>query len=173
MEGAEPVLVMLVVAAIGVVLLVGGFLLDGVFEAFEIGDGGWFSVPVLGSVLTMFGLTGAAVTSSTDSLALGSGAGALAGVAIGGVTGVLLRGISRTGTDATPTSGDLVGLTGTVVTGVPVGSYGEVTLRVGGAPMKVSARSDAAVPAGTQVRVVAVLSSTSVQVVPVDAGDRQ
>lgn len=157
---------LLVAAAVGAAVLVLGLLLDGVLDLFDLDGGGWLSAPVLGATLMMFGLVGAAVTRTTDSVPTGTAAGAVAGLALGATTGWLIRGISRSATDATPTSDDLVGLHGTVVTAIAEGAFGEVTLRLGGVPTKLTARAGEPLPTGTPVEVVAALSSTSVQVRP-------
>ncbi|BBH69409.1 hypothetical protein ACTI_60940 [Actinoplanes sp. OR16] len=68
-------------------------------------------------------------------------------------------------TDATPTRQNLVGTIGVVVTRVPAGSgYGEVRVRLGGQPVKLYARADQALPAGTPIFVVEAPTDTSVVV---------
>jgi hypothetical protein len=70
-------------------------------------------------------------------------------------------------TDPTLKAADLVGATATVVTRIPDTGFGEVTLVYGGHFLKLSARADGGgVKEGTPVVVTAVLSSTSVVVVP-------
>jgi membrane protein implicated in regulation of membrane protease activity len=69
-------------------------------------------------------------------------------------------------TDATPTSADLLGTIGVVVTGVPADGFGEVRVTVAGQPMKVYARADRPLVRGTRVMVIEVPSPTSVLVEP-------
>jgi hypothetical protein len=59
-----------------------------------------------------------------------------------------------------------VGATGTVISPVPVGGYGEVRLRVAGQPMKFHARADRPLALGTEVFVIEVPTPTSVLVEP-------
>jgi membrane protein implicated in regulation of membrane protease activity len=68
-------------------------------------------------------------------------------------------------TEPTLTDDRLLGTQGVVVSAVPAGGFGEVRLSVGGQQLKYSARSEAALPAGTPVYVVDTPSATSVEVV--------
>ncbi|WP_199522292.1 hypothetical protein [Geodermatophilus marinus] len=68
-------------------------------------------------------------------------------------------------TTATPTRHHLVGAQGVVVSAVPGAGYGEVRLTVTGQQVKLAARCDRPLVAGTPVYVVEALSETAVQVV--------
>ena len=63
-------------------------------------------------------------------------------------------------------SGDLPGRVGTVISAIPEGGFGEVSVMVAGHITKLNARAATALPAGTPVTVRAVLSATSVMVEP-------
>ena len=67
-------------------------------------------------------------------------------------------------TDATPTSSDLLGVIGAVITDIPAGGLGEVRLTQAGQQLKVYARADAPLPRGARVFVVEVPTPTSVLV---------
>jgi membrane protein implicated in regulation of membrane protease activity len=74
----------------------------------------------------------------------------------------LVKRMSNMRTDATPTRADLVGTRGVVVTPIPAGGFGEVRVRIGGQPVKLSARAERPVPLGTKVVVTSAVSDTSV-----------
>jgi membrane-bound ClpP family serine protease len=95
----------------------------------------------------------------------GSLLGALAaGVILGGVTLVLVRSLMDMPTDATPRSADLVGSMGTVVTRIPEGGLGEISLVASGQRMKLNARAKGPIDSGRPIIVVDVTSPTSVVV---------
>jgi membrane protein implicated in regulation of membrane protease activity len=117
----------------------------------------------------MFGFGGAAAASlSTGSTGfrtlLATAVGVAVGVPSAWLANRLMDAAMNMHTDATPTSGHLVGATGVVILDVPVDGYGEVRLRVAGQPMKFYARADRPLARGTAVFVIAVPSPTSVLV---------
>jgi membrane protein implicated in regulation of membrane protease activity len=129
------------------------------------------TLPAMAGFLGMFGFGGAVAASlSTGS----TGSRTLLATAVGVAVGVpsawlanrLVDAAMNMPTDATPTSGNLVGATGVVILDVPVGGYGEVRLHVAGQPMKFYARADQPLARGTAIFVIAVPSPTSVLVEP-------
>lgn len=165
--------VFLVLGTVGVVLLLASLLLGDLFEGL-VGwldgidldvDGGWFSLPVLAAFLSAFGFGGALASSATDgNVAAGLVGGAAAGLLLGYLAWRLSRALMGMATDATPTASHLVGKPGKVVTPVAGNRLGEVLVRSGGQPVKVSARSRADLATGEAVVVVEVVSPTSVVV---------
>ncbi|MFI5617683.1 hypothetical protein [Streptomyces sp. NPDC051567] len=160
----------LVLGMVGIVLLVASLVLDGVLEGvFDGAPGGlfdgWLSLPVVAGFVSALGFTGAIVLGSTE---LGPGAataaGALAGAGTGWATYRTSRALTRDRSGAAPRHGDLVGSTGTVVTAVPPGGYGEVLLRLAGQPVKYAATADGPLARGAEVWVTAAPSPTSVAV---------
>lgn len=154
----------------GIVLLVASLVLDGILEG--VFDGalhglfdGWLSLPVVAGFVSMLGFAGAIVLGSTG---LGPGAatavGACAGAGAGWATYRMSRALAGDDSGAAPRHGDLVGSTGTVVTAIPSGGYGEVMLRLAGQPVKYAATADGPVGRGAEVWVTAAPSSTSVAV---------
>lgn len=166
--------VFLVLGIVGVVLLLASLLLgdlfDGLFSFFDgvdldLDGGGLFSLPVLAAFLSAFGFGGYLAMSATDErLLAGLVGGAVAGVVLGWIAWRLTRALLHMATDATPTADDLLGKSAKVVTPLLGQGLGEVLVRLGGQPVKVSARSDADLAVGEQVVVVEVVSSTSVVV---------
>ncbi|MFN0283785.1 MAG: hypothetical protein ACKVZ6_17665 [Kineosporiaceae bacterium] len=154
----------IVIGVIGLLLLVASLVLGEVFDGlFDAIGGDVLSTAAVAGFLAAFGFAGAiAARSAGGTVAVL--VGVVAGVVVGGVAGVVTRGLSRSRTDATPTSGALVGLAGTVVTAVPSQGYGEVSVTVAGHLTKLNARAETALAVGTPVMVTATLSPTSVVV---------
>ncbi|WP_344599669.1 hypothetical protein [Streptomyces glaucus] len=160
----------------GVVLLALSFVLDGVLEGLLDGvavvDGpldGLLSLPVIAGFLSMLGFSGAIVLGTTG---LGAGGATAVGVPAGAATGWcayrLGRALARDSSGAAPRGEDLIGVTGSVVTAIPVGGYGEVLVRLAGQPVKLAARSPVAVARGAEVWVEGTLSQSAVSVRPVE-----
>lgn len=153
-----------VIGVVGVLLLAATAVLDGVLDF--VGGEGLLSGPSIAAFLTAFGFSGAIAVSLGAPLVAATGVGVVAGFGTGAAAGVIMSAASRMPTDATPSMSDFTGREGTVVTDVPVGGFGEVSLNVGGQPVKLAARSnDGPIKAGSAVRVVAPLSPTAVLVI--------
>lgn len=160
----------------GAALLVLGLLLDAVFEGlFEglVPSADWMSLPVVGAALTAFGF-GASIAHDQLGAAtpLALAAGTALALASGNGAARLTRSAIGMATDGTPTSADLVGTEGRVVTPIDGDRAGEVVVRLAGQPMKLSALategSDAAFASGAEVVVVSVVSPTRVRVMAAD-----
>lgn len=165
------------IAVFGVLLLALALLADDVFEGlfeglFE-GDmpgGGWFSTTAVAAFCAALGFTAAVLQWRFDLPALAAGAGgSVAGVALATVATRWSRSLSTMHTDPTPTSNDLLGCQGRIVTPVPTGAAGEALVRLAGQQVKLSAVAggrSAAEPlaAGADIVVVGVLSPTRVEV---------
>ncbi|WP_418955471.1 hypothetical protein [Streptomyces tritici] len=157
----------------GLVLLVLALVLDGVVEGVLDGFGGapdgFLSLPAIAGFVSALGFTGAIVLGATGTGAgVAAGAGAVAGAGVARLTWTFGRALTRDGGASAPRGEDLTGTSGSVVTAVPAGGYGEVLLRLAGQPVKFAARSDVPLARGTEVWVEAVLSPTSVAVRPVE-----
>ena len=144
-------------------------LLEGVLEGLSGGLDGFLSLPVIAGFVSMLGFA-AAITLGTTGLgaAAATGVGTVAGVSAGWLTWKLSRALMHDGASATPRGEDLVGSSGSVVTGIPADGYGEVLLYLAGQPLKFAAKSSAPVARGTEVWVESVLTATSVAVCPVE-----
>lgn len=154
----------------GAVLLLLGFvvddLLEGLFDAIDVSGNGFLSLPVIGTFLSASGVGGLVVGAATDGSLPASLVGAAAGgLALGYVAFRLSAAFIDMPTDATLTSGDYKGQVGRVVTPI-AGGRGEILLRVGGSPQKLTAQSDDDIARGGEVVVIEVLSASSVRVVP-------
>lgn len=153
----------LIVGICGVVVLVISLVLGDVFDL-EVLAGDWFSTAALGGFVSALGF-GAAT-------AQGFGLGTLPASLIGVVAGIvtawfaawLTRLVKDGATDRTPAVSDVLGWDATVVSAIPAGGYGAVTVRRGGHTFRLNAKSDDAVEPGTPVHVTEVLSPTAVVV---------
>lgn len=164
----------LLIGAVGlgiiVLALVVGEVLDGVFEAVDADvGGGVFSTPVLGAFLAAFGFGGALILYASDvGVAVAALGGLVSGAVVGAVALAIVRSLVNMPTDENVRTTDLVGAKGTVVTRIPAEGLGEVTIRHAGQLLKLSARSQGEIVAGTPVVVTTVMSSSSVLVAPAD-----
>jgi membrane protein implicated in regulation of membrane protease activity len=139
-----------------------GDLLDGLFDAVDLGSG-LFSAPVIGGFLAAFGF-GAALARATLGTTLALLVGLAGGLLMGGVAGLLTRSLMRMRTDPTPRTSDLVGRPGVVLTALDEGRFGTIRVAAHGQQLQLSARADEPLPPGTQVVVVEVTSPTAVVV---------
>jgi len=151
------------IAVLGFGLIIGGLLLDDIFEF----GPDWLSVPVVGSALAAFGIFGW-VTGSA-----GTAAGIVVAVSLAGAVGfaalaaVITLRLRDGHTDATPRAEDLIGIEGRVVTPID-GGLGEILAVVAGSQRKLTAHCEQSVDFGGRVVIVSVLSDSSVRVVEHD-----
>lgn len=160
--------VFLVIGVIGLVLLavslVLGDLLDGVADALP---GDVFSTAVIGAFVAATGFGGATAEAAGAPAAVSLPVGIVAGVVFGWFAAWLTRLIRDGGSDATPSVDHTVGQAGRVVSAIPDAGLGTVDVLVGGNPVRLNARCDQPLEAGTEVYVTTVLSPTAVEVAPV------
>lgn len=155
-----------VCAIAGVALLVVGIVADGALDALPVGDDGTI-VPAAGAFAAAFGIVGlVAGTLSGGNTAVALSAGLVGGLVLAVLAARLVRGAMRLRTDATPTSSDLLGRFGRVVTPIDGDAAGEVLVQLSGQRLKLFARAGGRLPVGTDVVVVEVLSPSSVLVEP-------
>lgn len=160
--------VFIVIGVIGLVLLLVSLVFGELFDGLDADAGGLLSGPVIGAFLAAFGFGGALTMQASDGgMGAGVAGGLGGGVVVGGLAWLIVRTFMRMPTDSSFRSADLVGTPATVITSVPAGGLGEVTLVHLGQITKLSARADQPLTAGTAVIVTAVVSSSSVVVAPV------
>jgi len=170
--GGETVTPFIVIGAVGLALLLLSLVLGEVFDGLLGGldldaGGGFFSGPVLGAFLASFGFGAALIIYSTGAgAALGAIGGLVSGLVVGGIALLMMRSLVNMPTDETVSTSSLTGAPGVVITAIPAEGFGEVNIRHHGSQNKYNARSQTPIPAGSPVRVVAVLSSSAVMVEP-------
>lgn len=162
--------IFLVIGIIGVVLLLISLVLDGIFDAFDFGDGP-LSLTTISAFTAIFGFTAFASVGAGTSTAMAGILGALAGV-VGGAAAWWLTRLIRGAESSTAVRGDdLVGVTGSVVLAIPAAGLGEVAVVRHGERISLAAVADEPIPRGVAVRIVQTLTSTSVRVEPVDLSE--
>lgn len=158
--------VFLVIGAVGVVLLLVSLIVgDVIHGALEVG-GDFVSGPALAAFVGAFGFGGALALYAGAPTPVAVLAGLLLGALLGAAAGWAAAQLSRGGDTANVRTGDLVGRPATVVTEIPEGGYGTVSIVASGHITSLNARCKRGLDPGTAVRITAVLSPTSVAVEP-------
>lgn len=159
--------VFLVLGALGVVLLlvalVVGDVLDGALEGLS---AGFFSTEALAGFLGALGFGGAIALEATGSTSVAVIIGLVLGVLLGAAAAKASAFLHGDGETDTVRTSDMVEKIGQVVSDIPDGGFGVVSISVGGHIQRLNARSSVAVPAGTSVSVTSIISPTAVQVEP-------
>lgn len=162
-------LLFIVIGAIGLALVIISLVVGEIFgDLFgDLDAGGLLSTPVIGGFLAAFGFGAALILAGTSaSMTVATLGGLGSGVVVGGIAAFFTKSVMNMPTDESVRSSDMVGLTATVVTRVPEGGLGEISVSFHGQLMKLSARSATAVEAGKLVTITAVTSPSSVVVEP-------
>ena len=135
----------LLIGAVGLALVVVSLIVGEIFgDLFgDFDAGGLLSTPVIGAFLAALGFGAALILYGTPA---GSGLAALGGLGcgavIGGLAAVFTRSVMNMPTDSPVRSVDMVGSTGFVVTRIPEGGLGEVSLQFHGQQMKLAVTPD-------------------------------
>src|SRR5262245_56621533 len=146
--------VFLVVGGIGVAVLAISLLVGDLVHFGHPDADGPFSLPAVAGFIGAFGFVGAIA----GYLAPGGTGFRAVVVAVDGVIAAvptawlairLSRAAMNMRTDASPTTADLVGTLGVVVTPIPASGYGEVRVLLAGQPVKLNAKADSPLPLGT------------------------
>ncbi|MDG4763069.1 NfeD family protein [Solwaraspora sp. WMMD406] len=162
-------LVFLIVGGLGVAVLAVGLLGGEILHFGDVGADGPVSLEMVAGFAGTFGFAAAIANEligagSPGLVVAATAIGVTAAVPAGWLTMRLSRAARDMPTDATPTRTDLIGSLGVVITPIHPGGYGEIRVRVGGQPVKLSARANQPIPLGAQVFVVEAPSDTSVVV---------
>lgn len=157
--------IFLVIGIVGGVLLVISLLLDGIFDAFDFGDGP-LSLTTIAAFTAIFGFTAFALVGAGLSTPAAGALGALAGVLGGAAAWWLSRAIRGAESSTAVTGAELVGAYANVVLAIPAGGLGEVALVRHGERVSLSASSDVEIPRGAPVRITQTITATSVRVEP-------
>jgi hypothetical protein len=159
--------IFLLIGIAGGVLLLISLLLDGIFDAFDFGDGP-LSLTTIAAFTAIFGFTAFALVGSGVDSPLAGTLGALAGVLGGALAWWLSRLIRSAESSTAVSSGELAGLEASVVLEIPGGSgFGEIAFTRHGERVSLSACASDRLPRGTRVRIVDSLTPTSVLVAAV------
>lgn len=157
--------VFLIIGIVGALLLLISLVLDGIFEAFDFGDGP-LSLTTISAFTAIFGFTAFACVGAGLSSPLAGTLGATAGV-LGGAAAWWLSRLIRGAESSTAVTGEeLVGAQASVVLAIPAGGLGEVALVRHGERVSLAASSDVEIPRGALVRITQTVTATSVRVEP-------
>lgn len=157
--------IFLIIGIVGGVLLLLSFVLDGIFDAFDFGDGP-LSLTTIAAFTAIFGFTAFGLVGAGLSAPMAGTFGAAAGV-LGGAAAWWLSKMIRSAESSTAVTGEeLVGSTASVVLAIPAGGLGEVALVRHGERVSLSATADTAIPRGANVRIAQTITATSVRVEP-------
>lgn len=160
----------LTIGGLGIVLLLVTFImgdfLDGMLEF----GGDVFSGPAVAAFLGAFGFGGALALNAGANTGVAVGVGVLVGLALGAGAGLASAQLKKGGDESNVRTSSLVGRDATVVTAIPEGGFGTVSIVASGHITSLNARAGGPLPAGTPVTITAVLSATSVAVAPRDQG---
>ncbi|MBP1326986.1 hypothetical protein JOF28_002218 [Leucobacter exalbidus] len=157
----------LIIGIVGAVLLLLSLLLDGIFDAFDFGDGP-LSLTSIAAFTAIFGFTAFASIGAGVDTPMAAVLGALAGLVGGAAAWWLSRTIHRAESSTAVRGEDLLGDSCSVVLAIPAGGLGEVALTRHGERISLSAAADAPIPRGAAVRIVQLITSTSVRVEAID-----
>ena len=158
--------VFLLIGITGGVLLLISLVLDGLFDAFDFGDGP-LSLTTIAAFTSIFGFTAFATVGAGLSPGLGSLFGALAGF-VGGAIAWWLSRLIRSAESTTALRGDeLVGSEASVVLAIPAGGLGEVALTRHGERVSLAATSESSIARGARVTIDQTITATSVRVSPI------
>ncbi|WP_336660525.1 hypothetical protein [Leucobacter sp. USHLN153] len=153
----------LIIGIAGGVLLLISLLLDGIFDAFDFGDGP-LSLTTIAAFTAIFGFAAFASIGAGMSTPIATTVGALAGLLGGAAAWWLSRAIRGAESNTAVSGSDLVGSTGSVVLAIPASGLGEVAIVRHGERISLSASADTPIPRGALVRVTQTVTSTSVRV---------
>ena len=159
----------LVIGIVGVTLLLLSFVLEGIFEAFDFGDGP-LSLTTIAAFGAVFGFVGYASVGAGASPALATFAGAVTGL-LGGVGAWrFAKFFENSSSSASIRSDSLTGELAMVILRINGGdSLGEVALMQNGIRHTFAAMSAEPIAVGTKVSIVATISDSSVMVEAVKA----
>ncbi|MDT9593089.1 hypothetical protein RDV89_08420 [Nocardioides zeae] len=153
----------LIIGICGVAVLLVSLVFGELFDL-EALAGDWFSTAALGGFVSALGFGGATAQALGAPQLVASLVGVGSGVLVGWFAAWLTRWVKNAGTDSTPTPQDMLGWDATVVSDVPADGYGAITVRRGGHTVRLNAKAERELPAGTAVHVTGVLSPTAVTV---------
>ncbi|MEO3936042.1 hypothetical protein V3N99_04700 [Dermatophilaceae bacterium Soc4.6] len=151
------------VAVLLLSLVAGDVLPHHLLDAVE-GADGYLSTAALGGFAGALGLGGATTLAAGGPTWLAVVVGVVIGLAVGAGAAALVRSLRGEPEERPGNTADLVGASGTVVSAIPAGGYGEVSVTVRGSRRKLSALADLPLGAGASVQVTHALSSNAVRV---------
>ena len=162
-------MVFIAALVVGLVILVGSMLLDGVFDVFDadFGGSGLFSATSLGGFITGLGIGGMLGDSLGLPVVVSTLIGVAVGVGLGWVAVVVYRALKRSEvTQEEFSTQSIVGSRGVITAGTSASEQqGLVRVSYLGAPRTIGFIADEPLATGTEVEVTACLSDNVVKVI--------
>lgn len=156
--------VFLTIALVGIVLLVISVLLDGVFDFLDFGDGP-LSLTTISAFGSIFGFAGYATIGAGGTTTAAAIVGLLAGVAGGLLAWWLTKSFSNSSTSAAINTDTITGTEAYVILRIPGDDgLGEISFSRSGHRFTFAARATNPIATGSKVKIVSVLSESSVMV---------
>ncbi|MFT3888984.1 MAG: hypothetical protein QM713_12595 [Arachnia sp.] len=157
----------LIIGAVGVALVVVALLvgdvLDGVFHLDAL-DSDLFSLSSLAAFIGAFGFGGALGLAVVDHISVAIIVGLVVGALAAWLAIKLTAALKSDDSAVSFRSDSMIGHSGRVITAIPAGGYGEISLSIAGHVRKFSARSAVPVEAGAEVWISGIVSPTAVEV---------
>lgn len=154
----------LVIGGIGILLLLITLVLGDVLDgAFEFGPE-LISGPAVAAFLGAFGFGGALALGAGSSVGVAIAVGLGVGVLLGAGAGFVSAQLHKGGDESNVRTTSLVGRDASVVTAIPEGGFGTISIVASGHITNLNARAQEPLAPGTPVVISAVLSATSVAV---------
>lgn len=154
----------LAIGGIGILLLLITLLLGDFLDGALDFGGDLVSGPAVAAFLGAFGFGGALALNGGASTGVAVGVGLGVGALIGLGAGYASSHLTKGGDESNVRTSSLVGRHATVVTAIPEGGFGTVSIVASGHITSLNARAQEPLAAGTPVEISAVLSATSVAV---------
>lgn len=154
----------LIIGVVSVILLIVSVLLDGIFEAFDFGDGP-LSLTTIAAFGSVFGFVGYASIGGGASVGMATLYGAIAGLLGGILAWWMSKFFANSDSTASIKAASLEGTIAQVILRIPGGeSFGEVAITSNGLRHTFSALSKTPIATGSKVKVTSVLTNSSLYV---------
>lgn len=159
--------VFLTIAIVGLIVLVVSVIIDGIFEAFNFGDGP-ISLTSIAAFATVFGFGGYAANGAGLSSPASAGVGAILGVLAGALAWWLSSVFQKSESGTAISISGLSGQEAIVTLRIGNGDdMGEIAFIRGGERHTFAARAEESISTGTKVVILSSITDSSVLVTPV------
>jgi len=162
-SNTSPLMVFLVIAAIGFVFLLVSLVIGDIFDSFGLETGldggadghGLLDSRVISVFVTSFGGFGAIGIQMGLSIVASSLIGLAGGVVLGGIVSLFARFLYKQQSSSSLSTSQMIGRTAQVIVSIAPGSLGQVSCRIGEERMEKLARSkdNQEIKAGSMVRI--------------------
>ncbi len=156
----------LVIGIVGLVVLIIAFVIDGIFDAFDIGGDGPLSLTSIAAFFTVFGFAGLVASRLGADGTWAAFIGAIVGLMGGAFSWLIMRWLKNSDSNDELSNNTLLTLNGVVKIPTGPNTYGEIVIYYNGQNITYSAISDEPILAGTKVSIESILTANSVKIAP-------